>query len=405
MILSMKHIFTPRTCSLVLILAAASIALFYYSDVQAESEGEKILEHIYNEVDDSRAPESLSAEVETEADIETEVLAEPAAMEDTIEDAAPSAEALLEEPVASIEETPADIVEVVAEDAHAPAKIAIIIDDMGPDRRNGFGVIKIDEPLTLAFLPCAERLPEMTEIAANRGHELMIHMPMEPENSKLDIGSIGLRDGMNQDEWSTELDKAFASFKGYAGLNNHMGSRLTQNQEAMDYVMTRLVEQGLYFVDSKTIATSVANDSARNAGLKTANRDVFLDHEENIEFVREALVKLEETAKRKGHAIAIGHPKSVTIQGLNEWIPTLEAKGIELVHASALVRSYPAAKVHEETTDIAPKAVEKPKVEANIEYITADEIDVESVTAQETEQALKETLSSESPAPSVPPHE
>ncbi len=230
--------------------------------------------------------------------------------------------------------------EAIQPESVSKFKVAIIIDDMGPDRKRGFGVIDIDAPLTLAFLPYADRLPQMTKEAAARGHELMIHMPMEPMNPALDIGGIGLREDMDAGRWGEELVKAFSSFEGYVGMNNHMGSRLTQNEVAMDYVMEQLDERGMYFIDSKTISTSVAGEVARHAGLRVADRDVFLDHEDTLEFVRAALQKLEGTARRKGHAIAIGHPKDVTIAGLEEWIPTLAAKGIELVHASELVRVY-----------------------------------------------------------------
>jgi hypothetical protein len=106
----------------------------------------------------------------------------------------------------------------------------------------------------------------------------------------------------------------------------------------MQVVMDALKDKNLYFVDSKTIGSSVAGRVAWATGIRTGERDVFLDHEDNITFVRSALRKTENAAKQKGYAIAIGHPKNATIQGLREWLPTLEAKGFEIVPASALVR-------------------------------------------------------------------
>ena len=220
-----------------------------------------------------------------------------------------------------------------------PRKIAIIIDDMGMNRVQSRAVMDLDVPLTLAFLPYAPGLKQMTREARTLGYELMIHMPMEPMDGKQDLGSISLREDMEAETWLSELNKAFESFDGYVGLNNHMGSRLTQNPEAMSLVMDTLKTRGLYFVDSRTISTSIAGEVAHDKGLDMAIRDVFLDHENSIDFVRGALLKAERVAARKGHAIVIGHPKAATVQGLQEWLPTLGDKGIEIVPASDLVRS------------------------------------------------------------------
>lgn len=133
------------------------------------------------------------------------------------------------------------------------------------------------------------------------------------------------------------LEKAFASFKGYVGLNNHMGSRLTKDKHAMQRVMAKLKERGLLFVDSKTIGSSVASQSAAEAGLKYGDRDVFLDHQDTPEFVHAALRQTERVASKKGYAIAIGHPKDSTINALKEWLPGLKARGFELVPVSAVV--------------------------------------------------------------------
>jgi hypothetical protein len=116
-----------------------------------------------------------------------------------------------------------------------------------------------------------------------------------------------------------------------------MGSKLTQDPEAMGYLMDQLKKRGLYFFDSKTIHTSVAAQMAEAYGVPYAERDVFLDHEETHEFTAKALQHLEQIASAKGSAIAIGHPKEITMQALQEWIPKLEARGFELVSLSELL--------------------------------------------------------------------
>lgn len=219
-----------------------------------------------------------------------------------------------------------------------PAKIVIIIDDMGMDRKRSQRVIDLSGPLTLAFLPYAPKLDGITQDAKAKGHELIIHMPMEPMDSGLNPGSIALRSGMSDAEIDAMLDKAFSSFQGYVGLNNHMGSRLTRDEKAMTRLMQRLKERNLFFVDSKTIGSSVASTKAAEAGLRYGDRDVFLDHQDTPEFVMKALRQMERVASKKGYAIAIGHPKDSTINALNAWLPTLKERGFELVPVSAVVR-------------------------------------------------------------------
>ena len=216
-------------------------------------------------------------------------------------------------------------------------KIAIIIDDMGVDRRRSQKVIDIDAPLTLAFLPYAESLQGITKRARAGGHELMIHMPMQATTNPVSLGPIALKSGMSEGEVKDNMQQAFESFEGYEGVNNHMGSMVTQDPQIMDWVMESLSEKGLFFVDSKTIGNSVAAETARLNGLPTAERDVFLDHKDTPKFVAGALRKLEKIAARKGYAIAIGHPKDVTINALLSWIPDAQSRGFEIVHVSHLL--------------------------------------------------------------------
>ncbi len=215
-------------------------------------------------------------------------------------------------------------------------KIAVIIDDMGVTLRSKLVEI-LDGPLTLAYLPYAENLPERTARAKANGHELMVHLPMEPMNEALDGGPRVLSSDLNATEFESTLQWGLSQFDGYVGVNNHMGSRLTQDDEALGRMMDILKQRDVFFIDSKTISTSVAADVAKDHGLAFAERDVFLDHEISTEFIEGALRKLERIALDKGYAIAIGHPHKETIAALKVWMPTLADKGLELVPASALV--------------------------------------------------------------------
>ncbi len=256
---------------------------------------------------------------------------------DVISSLEPIVEAPVTEPLVVPDKIqPKQDIRFVAPSVSDVPKVVIIIDDMGVTLRSKL-VEVMDGPLTLSYLPYAKDLPERTTRARANGHELMVHMPMEPMNGSLDGGPRVLSSNLTRAEFESTLLWGLSQFQGYVGVNNHMGSRLTQDAEALGRMMKILRKKDVYFVDSKTISTSVAAEVARDNGIAYAKRDVFLDHEISKEFVRNALNKLETIAREKGFAIAIGHPHQETIEVLKEWIPTLDEKGIELVPASEVV--------------------------------------------------------------------
>lgn len=216
-------------------------------------------------------------------------------------------------------------------------RVALIIDDMGMDRKHTSAAIALPGPLTMAFLPYADDLSVQTKAARAHGHELMVHVPMAPIKDTEGEGPDVLTPEMTPEDFMAMLDKDLAAFSGYVGINNHMGSKMTQDRPGMARVMAELRARGLLFVDSRTINTSVAADEAKKAGIPYAVRDVFLDHEETYEAVAGALAEVERKALKDGVAIAIGHPREETVKALRAWLPTLEAKGIALVPVSAVV--------------------------------------------------------------------
>lgn len=217
------------------------------------------------------------------------------------------------------------------------ARIVIIIDDMGMDHKRSEKIMALPAPLTLAFLPYAPHVDRMAKAAKDKGYEIMIHMPMEPMNPDLDTGPMTLRTGQSDEEFQEVFDEMLAALDGYVGVNNHMGSRLTQDEMAMNRLMTALKKHGLFFVDSRTISTSIAAHVAAEHGLPYASRDVFLDHDPSVEGVENALRHVERVARTHGLAIAIGHPKDATINGLAAWLPTLKDKGFVIIPVSAAV--------------------------------------------------------------------
>lgn len=218
-------------------------------------------------------------------------------------------------------------------------KVAIIIDDMGLTLRSK-QIEVMQGPLTLSYLPYAKGLQARVDRAQSHGHEIMLHIPMEAMNGNLDGGPKVLRTDLSKSDFEGIVNWGLSQFTGFVGVNNHMGSRLTKDQKSMKRLMGILKTQNVYFVDSKTIGSSVAAKTAAEYGIPHAERDVFLDHEISRSFVDGALAKLERVARKNGVAIAIGHPHKVTIEALKDWMPTLAGKGISLVPASEIVR-YP----------------------------------------------------------------
>jgi polysaccharide deacetylase 2 family uncharacterized protein YibQ len=227
---------------------------------------------------------------------------------------------------------------VAAPPAAGRPRIALIIDDLGVDKKRSWRTIALKGPLTLSFLAYAGDLPQMAQAARRAGHELMVHVPMEPMSAAENMGPNGLAAGLGRDEVLRRLRWDLGRFDGYVGINNHMGSRFTSDAASMTLVMEELKTRGLLFVDSRTTAATAGADVARRLGVPSAARDVFLDNEADAPAIGERLAHLERVAREHGTAIAIGHPHDATIDALARWIATLPRKGLVLVPVSDIVR-------------------------------------------------------------------
>jgi len=161
---------------------------------------------------------------------------------------------------------------------------------------------------------------------------------MEPnEYPQVNPGAGALLTSMSREELAARINTLLDALPAARGVNNHMGSRLTAQDEPMAQIFEALRQRGLFFIDSRTSAQSAARQVAQRTGIPFAERDVFLDHEQNPEFVRQQVNKLIRTAERHGEAIGIAHPHAVTYRVLHELTPLLQKK-IRLVPASQLVR-------------------------------------------------------------------
>ena len=166
---------------------------------------------------------------------------------------------------------------------------------------------------------------------------------MEPSGKGIDAGPNALIDGQDLEDIRRRLRWGFARFDAYVGLNNHMGSKFTGDAAGMAVVMEELKKRGLLFLDSRTTNKSIGGTLALHMKVPLAERNIFLDNENDLAAVKARLAETERLARRTGTAVAIGHPRAATIKALAEWLPRARARGFVLVPLTNLVR-YGAAR-------------------------------------------------------------
>ncbi len=219
------------------------------------------------------------------------------------------------------------------------ARIAIVLDDMGLSQFRSDRAISLPRPITLAVLPYGNHLHGLVARARTAGHEVMLHLPMEPRDGQRDPGPNALLTGLPQAELDRRIAWNLGRLEGYVGVNNHMGSRFTASRREMARVMRALKARDLLFLDSLTTGRSKGYRLAREFGLPAVTRDIFLDNNRDPWLIRAQLEKTAQRARERGSAIAIGHPYPETLNVLEGWLPGLAARGLVLVPVSALVRS------------------------------------------------------------------
>ncbi len=215
--------------------------------------------------------------------------------------------------------------------------IAVVIDDLGLDRKRTAKTLDLPGPITTAFIPYSRHLDQQTATARQKGHELLVHLPMEPLNAKIDAGPNHLETGMSAEILAKRLYWNLERFGGYVGVNNHMGSKATTDPKIMKALMAELRTRELLFLDSRTNAKSLGGKMAALEGVPFAERNVFLDNVNSKEDVLKQLNLLERVSRKTGYAVGIGHPRDATLAALSEWLPTIQNKGFVLVPISQIV--------------------------------------------------------------------
>lgn len=216
-------------------------------------------------------------------------------------------------------------------------KVAIIIDDIGYDRKIADKFLQLNADLTFSLLPHTPSQKSFARKVSKKGLEIMLHLPMEPyEYPQVDPGPGALLTSMSPDELISQLKKNLDAVPGIIGVNNHMGSKMTTVSSQIYQIFTVLKERELFFIDSRTTFNSICKPSARLFQIPFAQRNVFIDHIVDPDFIRRQLNHLIQIAYNRGEAVGIAHPHIETYTVLRAMLPDLQKK-VQIVPASQIV--------------------------------------------------------------------
>ena len=214
--------------------------------------------------------------------------------------------------------------------------IAIVIDDFADPDPIAAHFCAIPQPLTFSILPRADQAPALVERARANGHEVLVHLPMEPKGGA-SPGANAILVGLDDAEIRRRVRRALQSVPHARGINNHMGSKATTDERIMRLVLSELKDRNLLFLDSRTTASSVAYQLAVDMDLRAFNRDLFIDEIADAQAIQGKLWELAALAAQSGQAIGVGHNRRETLIALLAALPQLERRGFRLVPVSRLL--------------------------------------------------------------------
>jgi uncharacterized protein len=237
-------------------------------------------------------------------------------------------------------ETPA----VLHDDEHAPdlpgPSIALIFDDFGPNKAIAHRFLnELNVPITIAVLPWQPFSDEIISMTNQADQTVFLHVPMEPYNPDA-MGNMAdqyLLTWMDDEELLRKTVEMLNDYPDVTGVNNHTGSKMTEDRPAMRVFLSEIRERNLIFIDSRTTAGSVAEEEARSLGIPTASRHVFIDQGYDGGDVKANMRQLADIAKRNGHAIGIGHAIDSTLDQVKDVLPEILQDGVQVVPIESLV--------------------------------------------------------------------
>lgn len=221
--------------------------------------------------------------------------------------------------------------------AAASPKAAIIMDDMGNSLESIRALCALGRPITAAVLPFAAETRPTVDAAAACGLEVMLHLPLESLEKPRRTPEGTISAGMTREEVRRGVQACLDQVPGCVGVNNHAGSKVTEDGETMPMILEVIREKGLYFIDSRTTSASVAYETARRLGIRAAERNVFLDGTLDELAIKARIEELFQIARDRGWAVGICHPKPETLAALRKYIAFAESYGVTLVFASDIV--------------------------------------------------------------------
>jgi uncharacterized protein len=203
--------------------------------------------------------------------------------------------------------------------------IAIIIDDV-TNKGQMAKIEQIGYPITMAFMPPTQFHKDSARIVPSTTH--MVHLPLEASNRNNEESNT-LHVGDSLEKIDARIKQIREWYPNARYLNNHTGSKFTEDDTSMDRLIEALKKYNFIFIDSKTTAKTVANKYTKKYGLRYISRNIFLDNIQTKQTITEQLKKAVAIAKKTGLAVVIGHPHQITLQTLKESKELLS--GINLV--------------------------------------------------------------------------
>ncbi|MHA2856102.1 divergent polysaccharide deacetylase family protein [Paenibacillus lautus] len=222
-------------------------------------------------------------------------------------------------------------------------KLAVIIDDFGNDQKGTQEMLNLPVKITVAVMPFLPTSKKDAEAAHRQGHDVIIHMPMEPKKGRASwLGPGAILSSLTDEEIRQRMEEAIDSVPYAVGINNHMGSKITGDERVMSIVLDVCRARGLFFIDSKTNYHSVVGKLAVAKGMPSIANDIFLDDVHTVQHVSKQLLTAAQQAEERTFCIAIGHVGVYgirTAEALKKTIPELQKK-VEFVGISDLVREH-----------------------------------------------------------------
>lgn len=221
--------------------------------------------------------------------------------------------------------------------------IAIVIDDFGNKGEGTAEMLGMNIPITAAVMPFMPYSIEDAQAAHEAGLEVILHIPMEPVKGKPHwLGPKAITSNLSDSQVNALVQEAMIEIPFAVGVNNHMGSKITQDRRIMKAVLSSIKDKSMFYVDSKTTQNSVVDSVAEEMETPYIPRDVFLDNEKSQRSIEKKMDELAELALRRGYALGIGHvgPEggTVTARAIKAKYKEFTEMGIKFIFVTDLIK-------------------------------------------------------------------